>query len=446
MQDDYNVFVSIKRSFSTEMLVITTISLVSYLILTVLSVFVVGNNPVDFILQVGAAVDIANGKLLYRDIGERVIGHSRLPRPQYPPLYLHALGFVYWVFNIKQIDDMAIMIAKIFLTTFVVLDAIILYFILKPEVGHRLGVIAMASFIYHPVVIGSLVGFHEVFLLFFLLLATLTFQQDHFKTSGFFVGLGILTKQIALVHAWVLFFSILILSDKKMESPIPLPSLWFTFTGLVTVVLGLLPFTLLAPRQMLEDILLIHLTRNDPNMSIYYYFGSFLDQSRVLFFFQAGSMLILPFYIKRHLTKPMKKFKGSVSGMFQLLFLTAFYLFNRIIYPHYLTQFIPWLVMTVVFSWYQFSKTINKNETRSILLLGSMILAHVIMTIGSGLWGLIWLLDSTPWTMNDNPLYPLAAITVFLALAAFLILQLLILNEHDQLTRKDPSNVPSTSL
>ncbi len=435
----------VKRSASRESLAVMGIALVSYFILLITAWFVVGNNPVDFMLQVGAAVDIAKGKMLYRDIGERIIGQSRLPRPQYPPLYLHALGLVFWFLNVKQLNVLAIMTAKTFLVTFIVLDALLIYLILRPEVGFKLGVAGMLGYMFHPAILGSLVGFHESFLAFFLLLATLSLQRHRSSLSGFFMGLGLLTKQIALVHAWVLIVFMVAFKDPKATQIFPMDATKHAIILVLTVLLGFLPFVLIAPQQVLDDVLLIHLTRNDPNMSIYYYFGAFLDQFKILLVVQVGLMLLLPIHVKRTFGRVTPEFKGSIISFLQLLFLTSFYLANRIFYPHYLAQFIPWLVITFMFFWKRWM-AVSRERRLVGMSLGILTISHVVMMLSAGTWGLIWLQDPTPSTMNDHLLYPLSSLIFFLGLAAFLISQFLLLHEITSLMGNEQSNVIRPSL
>ncbi len=433
--------------------ILMIVMIISYLLFTVTAVFIIGNNPVDFVLQVGASIDIAKGKLLYRDIDERIFGSSRLPRPQYPPLYLHFLAFIFWIFQIKEIGAIAFMITKITLVTFLVLDGLLVYLITKKELGFKLGMTAMLLFYYHPAVIGSLVGFHEVFFLFFLLMTTLSMQHKRHALAGFFMGLSILTKQTALVHSWAIFVFLLVAHERNNEQPsLNRQIIFFILPAFLTVMMGLLPFVILAPSQVMTDILLIHLTRKDPNMSIYYYFGSFLDQTRFLVFVQVLLMLGIPFYmvtnrekITRH--SPLAEYKGCLISFYQLLFLTIFYLTNRILYPHYMAQFIPWFIISTLFFWHVASHRMDPSNEKHLkkVLIFLWVLPHALMILGAGSWGITWTLDPTPTTMTDHPLYRLASVMVFLTLAAFLLGQIHATHELQQV-KVNGNSETSTSI
>ena len=72
-------------------------------------------NPIDFVLQVETARQIAQGEVLYRDINQILFGDMLLPNPQYPPLYLYTLALLIVVIGV---NTFTFEMAKIFLIVF----------------------------------------------------------------------------------------------------------------------------------------------------------------------------------------------------------------------------------------------------------------------------------------------------------------------------------------
>ena len=70
-------------------------------------------NPIDFVLQVETARKIAQGEVLYRDIGQILFEGVLLPNPQYPPLYLYTLALVIMIIGV---NTFTYEMAKIFIS------------------------------------------------------------------------------------------------------------------------------------------------------------------------------------------------------------------------------------------------------------------------------------------------------------------------------------------
>ena len=92
-----------------------------------LVVAVIYYNPIDFVLQVETAREIARGKLLYRDINKIIYETQLLPEAQYPPLYLYTLAVLILLFGI---ETFTFEIAKLFLIIVNFLVAYLMYYLI----------------------------------------------------------------------------------------------------------------------------------------------------------------------------------------------------------------------------------------------------------------------------------------------------------------------------
>ena len=72
-------------------------------------------NPIDFVLQVETARQIAQGNVLYRDINQIIFEGMILPNPQYPPLYLYTLALLIVIIGV---NTFTFEMAKLFLIVF----------------------------------------------------------------------------------------------------------------------------------------------------------------------------------------------------------------------------------------------------------------------------------------------------------------------------------------
>ncbi|MFX1538644.1 MAG: glycosyltransferase 87 family protein, partial [Promethearchaeota archaeon] len=198
-------------------------------------------NPVDFVLQYEAAKKIAQGQLLYRDIGEFVTDSGTLPRPQYPPLYLYTLGLI---ISIVGVEIFTWQMVKLFLIIFNLLVGILVYLIVLDYLhshpkGHVLALAALNWFLLNPSTLGVIFsGFHENFMLFFVLLGFLLLRKNHYSFSGLCFGLALLVKPIASVYMLPLL--IWGIYDQKIQTIVIWIGAGFTF------LLGSIPFLLLA--------------------------------------------------------------------------------------------------------------------------------------------------------------------------------------------------------
>ncbi|UCG90451.1 MAG: DUF2029 domain-containing protein, partial [Candidatus Heimdallarchaeota archaeon] len=224
-------------------------------------------NPVDFVLQFEAAKKIAQGQLLYRDIGQIIIDDVELPRPQYPPLYLYTLGFLIALIGVETFTWQ---MAKLFLITFNLIVSFLVYQIFIDHVhthpkSHILALAIMNWFLLNPSTLGVIFGgYHENFMLFFVLLGIIMFRKTHYSLSGLCFGLALLVKPIASIYMLPLIIWGFQTQDAK--SIIIWIGAGFTF------LIGSLPFLLLAPEEYLNDVFLIHAQRPDPSMSFFTYF------------------------------------------------------------------------------------------------------------------------------------------------------------------------------
>ena len=171
MQDNQKMTILPSKSHFDKNLKLLLLSLFFNLIIHLILGFLY-YNPVDFVLQFEAAKKIAQGQLLYRDIGELMTDVGPLPKPQYPPLYLYALGFIIAIVGVKTFTWQMV---KLFLIIFNLLVGILVYIIVldclpsHPR-AHMLALIAMNWFLLNPITLAVIFsGFHDNFMLFFVL-------------------------------------------------------------------------------------------------------------------------------------------------------------------------------------------------------------------------------------------------------------------------------------
>ncbi|MFX1516291.1 MAG: glycosyltransferase 87 family protein [Promethearchaeota archaeon] len=361
-------------------------------------------NPVDFVLQFEAAKKIAQGQLLYRDIGELMTDVGPLPKPQYPPLYLYTLGFIIAIVGVKTFTWQMV---KLFLIIFNLLVGILVYFIVSdclpshPK-AHMLALIAMNWFLLNPITLAVIFsGFHDNFMLFFVLSGFLLLRKNHYSASGLCFGLALLVKPIAGIY--MLPLVIWGINEQKIQTII----IWFG-AGL-TFLLGSLPFLFLAPEEYLNDVFFVHAERLDPSMSFYTYFFSETSKTILPFIIQ---ILLFGGYAILILQKmPISSSKRAIEAV--LPFMTIFMAFNRILYPHYVPFFFPFY--SFVFIFLIAEQYSPKQKQNGKLLLGLLLGGLVLVYLGGSVWSLGWIIEGyeTYWY---NPLFSISACVCILGL------------------------------
>ncbi|MFX0125800.1 MAG: glycosyltransferase 87 family protein [Candidatus Hodarchaeota archaeon] len=373
-------------------------------------------NPVDFVLQFEAAKKIAQGQLLYRDINELMINGAELPKPQYPPLYLYTLGFI---IAIVGVETFTWQMAKIFLIIFNLLVGVLVYQIVLDYLhfhpkAHIIALVALNWFLLNPSTLGVIFsGFHENFMIFFVLLGFLLLKRNYYSFSGLCFGLALLVKPIAGIYmlpllVWGIY-------EQKIKTIVIWIGAGFTF------LLGSLPFLLLAPEEYLYDVFLVHAERLDPSMSFYTYFFSEVSKTFIPFIIQ---ILIFGAYSLYFLYKtPITNFKRVIEAVLPLM--TIFMASNRILYPHYIPFFFPFFTFVFFFLVAEYFSP-DKLE-RGKILLGLLLGGLLLVYLGGGFWALLWLVEryETYWY---NPLFPLSASVSILGLIVISLTSLFSLN------------------
>jgi hypothetical protein len=387
-------------------------------------------NPVDFVLQFEAAKKIAQGQLLYRDIGEFVTEYGTLPRPQYPPLYLYTLGLVIAIIGVEAFTWQMV---KLFLIIFNLLVGILVYFIVldclqsHPK-GQLFALAAFNWFLLNPSTLAIILsGFHENFMLFFVLLGFFLIRKDHYTKSGVCFGLALLVKPIAGVYMLpLLFWGIY---ERKIQTILPWIGAGFTF------LLGSAPFLLLAPKEYLNDVFFIHAERLDPSMSFYTYFYSDLTKTLLPFLFQILIFGVYTLIIGAKI--PITDSKRAIEAV--LPFMTIFMASNRILYPHYVPFFFPFFSFVLIFLIADLNHP-NDFQSRDILL-GLLLGGLSLVYFGGGFWALLWAVEGYE-TYMYNPLFPFSACVCILGL---IIVSLTSLYTLHVVTEKKNEEIKSNS-
>ncbi|UCG02389.1 MAG: DUF2029 domain-containing protein [Candidatus Heimdallarchaeota archaeon] len=361
-------------------------------------------NPVDFVLQFEAAKKIAQGQLLYRDIGEIIIDGAELPRPQYPPLYLYSLGFI---IAIVGVETFTWQMVKLFLIAFNLLVGILVYLLVldyyksHPK-GHIIALAALNWFLLNPSTLAVIFsGFHENFMLFFVLLGFIFFRKCRYSLSGLCFGLALLVKPIAGIYM----LPLLVWGIYNKE----IKSVWIWFSAGMTFLLVSLPFLLLAPEDYLNDVFFIHAERPDPSMSVYTYF--FSEVSKSLFPIIIQIMIFIIFIIFFLYNSPIASSKRVIEAV--LPFMSIFMATNRILYPHYVPFLFPFYTFVFIFLIAEFYSP--RKLKNGMILLGLLLGGLMLVYLGGGFWMLLWLIEGYE-TYRYNPLFPISACVCILGL------------------------------
>ena len=370
-------------------------------------------NPVDFVLQFEAAKKIAQGKLLYRDIGSLLLSNGiELPRPQYPPLYLYTLGSLITLFGV---ENFTWQMAKIFLILVNILVSLLIFYIIRRYFLPRkhadlIALGALNFFLLNPSTLGIILGgFHDNFMILFVLLGYISFEKRAHTMSGFFFGLSLLVKPIAGVYM----LPLLVWGIKSRIQEII--KIW-GIAGL-TFLFGSLPFLILAPIEYVNDVFLIHSQRLDPSMSFYSFFLFEISSTFVPFLIQ---LIIVLFYIG------ILSYRGSIKDKDRTLiavlpFITIFMATNRILYPHYIPFFFPFFTITLFILMGEYLiQNLAKNEIISLLGLS---LGLILVYIGSGGFSILWNLERYK-TYQIDPSFLITSIVCIIGLLSISIISL----------------------
>ncbi|MFX1285658.1 MAG: glycosyltransferase 87 family protein [Promethearchaeota archaeon] len=373
-------------------------------------------NPVDFVLQYEAAKKIAQGQLLYRDIGKFIIGDVELPKPQYPPLYLYTLGFIIAIFGVERFTWQ---MAKIFLIIFNILVGLLVYHILLIHIqssprGNMIALAALNWFLLNPSTLGIVFGgYHENFMLFFVLLGIFMFKNAHYGRTGLCFGLALLVKPI--VGIYMIPLLVWGIQTRDLKSIIIWIGAGFTF------LIGSLPFLLLSPEEYINDVFLIHTQRPDPSMSFYTYFLSEISSTLFPFVLQ---LIIFGLYIVIFIKKiPVTSSKEVIVAI--LPFMTIFMALNRILYPHYVPFFFPFFTFTVFFLVKEYYN--HNTANKPIVIFIVLILGLFLVYLGSISWSLLWSIERYE-TYLSNPLFPISAVICIIGLIIISVTSLFSLN------------------
>jgi hypothetical protein len=370
-------------------------------------------NPIDFVLQLEAAKEIARGSLLYRDIGELVIDDNiQLPRPQYPPLYLYSLAFFIIIIGV---DIFTWQMVKLFLIAFNLFVGTLIYYIVIVHIqpsprNHFIALGAFNWFLINPLTLGVVFGgYHENFMLFFVLLAFIMFKNKNYFRSGVLFGLALLVKPTAGVYMLPLI--VWGIQKKDWKSFI----IWLS-SGL-TFLLGSLPFLLLTPLPYLNDVFIIHVQRPDPSMSFYNYFFTEFSTSLIPFFIQSLVFLILALLLI--LKIPLTSSKEVIQAV--LPFMTFFLALNRILYPHYMPFFFPFFTFMLFFL---ISQRLNSIKIANYYLsVFGLLIGLLLVYLGDFWWSFLWAVEGYEIYLS-NPLFPISAGICILGLVIISVISL----------------------
>ena len=349
-------------------------------------------NPVDFVLQVETAREIAKGNLLYRDIHQIVYGDVFFPKAQYPPLYLYTLAIL--VFSIG-VGSFTFEMAKFFLIIVNFLVAFVIYYLTSMYLDKKYALLSFNWFLLNPSTIGVVLGgYHENFLLLFILLGYFFLFRYQYTLSGITFGLALLVKPIAGICMLPLI--IWGLKKKNLSSL----KIWF-FSG-ATFVLISSPFLFLAPTEFINDVFLIHTHRLNPSMSFYNYI--LVDLSPTLFPFVIQLIIFLGLGI---ILYKRVQFEYPIELLMIVLpFTTIFLASNRILYPHYIPFIFPFFTLHFFYSINKYS--LNSKNHDSLKHIKIDLMGLVVVYIGAIWWSVLWIIESYQ-TYLTNLLFPLSA-------------------------------------
>ena len=348
-------------------------------------------NPIDFVLQVETAREIAQGKVLYRDIHQIIYEGSILPNPQNPPLYLYTLAALMFI---AGVDAFSYNMVKIFLILVNFIVAFLIYHLINTNYGKIIAILAFNWFLLNPSTLGiTLGGYHEYFMLLFVLLAYLCFNHERLTWSGICFGLALLVKPIAGVYI----IPILIWGLKKRK----MTSIFIGITASLTFTIVSLPFHLLAPAEHSTDVLLVHTNRLDPSMSFYVYIFTELSPTLFPFILQLllFSIIGVILFFKIQFKDPMEIYIGVLP------FITIFLAFNRILYPHYIPMIFPFFTLSLFLLIDRYRHVLPKKET--LWQIYGYFFGLGVVYVGYIWWSILWSIEGFG-TYRTNIYFPIS--------------------------------------
>lgn len=354
-----------------ELLVVLASSFLMQLILSLLY-----HGPVDFFIHFDAARQISEGKILYYTVtAANTIG--TFPYPDYPPVYLYLMGFLFYLFGPSKI------LMKLVLCIFNIFCAVILYYIcLDMKLSTRQALSAVILFLFHPSSLTMVIsGFFDNFPVFFILVSFYFIHIREYQSekkrqfsaviSGITVGLGIMVKLFPAIMIFVIipaFFR-----SESIKSAI-----LFLLSTILTVLAISLPFLLFIPGEYVSH-LFYHFESDWPNMSVYSSIFPQLYVSIIPLLLQ-GIFFILVALTVFLMSKETLNSVRYIQLYFILL--CGFIFLNRVIYPHYIAWFIPFLVILMI---------INEEKDRTRLYY--QIISQILVSLGGLLWSISWITD-----------------------------------------------------
>ncbi|MHA1932149.1 MAG: hypothetical protein ACW96X_06390, partial [Promethearchaeota archaeon] len=284
------------------------------------------------------------------------------------------------------------------------------YYLIKSYFGSKLALFSFNFFLLNPSTLGVVFGgYHENFLLFFVVLGYLFFSRYKLVIAGVLFGLALLVKPTAGVYM----LPLIIWGINKRD--LVTIRIWI-LSGFV-FFLGSLPFLIIAPLQYVTDVFLIHSSRMDPSMSLYNYIFTEISPTIFPFIFQILILILIGGIIlyKKVLIEPFEVIELILP------FMTLFLAFNRILYPHYIPNIFPFFTwsLIVVFNRYR------DNRESSIYLwqIVGLLIGLGITYIGYIWWSILWSIEYYQ-TYLENIFFPISAFICILGLLVISIISI----------------------
>jgi uncharacterized membrane protein len=395
----------IKVFFLSEKRALTISVLLNLVIHTIAAI--VYFNPVDFVLQVETARQIAQGRILYYNIEQITFHDSILPNPQYPPLYLYSLAILIFVVGTEAFT---FFMAKLFLTLVNFAVGFLLYYLIRQNYEKGLALFAFNWFLLNPATLGIVLGgYHENFMLLFVFVGYFFFFKSRSIISGTFMGLSLLVKPTAGIYM----IPILIWGLKKKDYS----TIQIWISAFFTFLLVSLPFLIRSPESYITDVFLIHSSRLDPSMSLYTYILTDLSPTVVPFVIQLVVFIAIGIFLYN--SSDFKEREAIIP--LNLPFVSAFLAFNRILYPHYIPFLFPFLTWFLIQLISNYSQRINPDQTKNATI--GILLGLGVVYLGYSWWSILWTMERYQ-TYLINPFFLISAAICIIGLLILTIVSL----------------------
>lgn len=315
----------------------------------------------DFQDHSKAAERIASGSLLYRD-------HiSYFNFYHYPPVFLYTLGGVYYLVGVN------FLIAKSFLAVFNILAAVLLYIIARDALGERAASFSLILFLVNPLTFSAVyIGYFDNFVVFFMLLSIYFLLQNRPLPGGIALAVAFMSKPFPLLLLFVLVPYYL---KQQRQSFL----LKFVLAFLLTAILISAPFLILAPKEFLRYAFFYNFERYPDSLSFYFYFLQGQATSPLPMLFQA----LFTGWFSLGIFKSQDRGTSFLLRSALFLFL-GFFTLNRINYPHYLINIVPF------FSFILVEQYELKNRVSSFLIWKHLLMAFSVILLGGLIWAYPW--------------------------------------------------------